>query len=237
MLSQPEPWPARAPGQPRRAAVSGFGFGGINAHVLIEEWAPKEERKKPILRPTGRPPPDAPVAIVGISAHFGPFVGRQAFQERVLGAENRDRPAGPRNWWGATETHWYRRQGWDDRSFPGFYLESLEVRAGQFRIPPKELGEMLPQQSLMLRLAAEAILDAALGPVARAPNRRLDRDRAGLERDQLPPSLVAGRSAREWNGTLGFDLSPGTLTVGSRNCVRRQGRLCQPTERWGHWAA
>ena len=38
VLQAPKPWPAREPGRPRRAAISGFGFGGINAHVLIEEW-------------------------------------------------------------------------------------------------------------------------------------------------------------------------------------------------------
>ncbi|MFW6695382.1 polyketide synthase [Streptomyces sp. MAR4 CNX-425] len=31
------PWPAPGPGRPRRAAVSSFGTGGINYHLLIEE--------------------------------------------------------------------------------------------------------------------------------------------------------------------------------------------------------
>ncbi|MFK4102170.1 polyketide synthase [Streptomyces sp. NPDC019531] len=34
--AEPSPW-SRQPGQPRRAAVSSFGTGGINYHVLIEE--------------------------------------------------------------------------------------------------------------------------------------------------------------------------------------------------------
>ena len=38
ILSQVEPWPVREEGIPRRAAVSAFGFGGINAHLLVEEW-------------------------------------------------------------------------------------------------------------------------------------------------------------------------------------------------------
>ncbi len=43
ILSRAEPWPNRGPGRPRRAAISGFGFGGINAHVLIEEWVSPAE--------------------------------------------------------------------------------------------------------------------------------------------------------------------------------------------------
>ncbi|MGV9980723.1 SDR family oxidoreductase [Micromonospora wenchangensis] len=35
----PVPWPARTD-RPRGAAVSGFGFGGTNAHVLIQEYRP-----------------------------------------------------------------------------------------------------------------------------------------------------------------------------------------------------
>ncbi len=39
VLARCQPWPERAVGQPRRAAVSGFGFGGINAHILIEDMS------------------------------------------------------------------------------------------------------------------------------------------------------------------------------------------------------
>ncbi|HKI20067.1 MAG TPA: beta-ketoacyl synthase N-terminal-like domain-containing protein, partial [Isosphaeraceae bacterium] len=168
VLTRAEPWPARVVGQPRRAAVSGFGFGGINAHVLIEEWVPS-----PTAGQTGPGPrwlaggsraavrnQPVAIAITGMSAHFGPFEGKKAFQERVLGSDLTIAAAGPRNWWGVSETHWYRGQGWDERSFPGYSIDSLEFRVDQFRIPPKELGEMLPQQSLMLRVAAESILDA-----------------------------------------------------------------------------
>ncbi len=40
VLTAAEPWSEREPGHPRRAAVSGFGFGGINAHLLLEEYRP-----------------------------------------------------------------------------------------------------------------------------------------------------------------------------------------------------
>ncbi|QQC89687.1 polyketide synthase [Streptomyces alfalfae] len=38
--TRPRPWPA-APGAPRRAAVSSFGTGGINYHLLVEEDYPR----------------------------------------------------------------------------------------------------------------------------------------------------------------------------------------------------
>ncbi|KAI0424582.1 hypothetical protein F5Y09DRAFT_353266 [Xylaria sp. FL1042] len=35
------PWPDPPPGQPRRASVNSFGFGGANAHVIIEAYTPE----------------------------------------------------------------------------------------------------------------------------------------------------------------------------------------------------
>jgi len=43
LVPREEPWPEAA--GPRRAAVNAFGFGGINAHVVIEEHAAPEGRR------------------------------------------------------------------------------------------------------------------------------------------------------------------------------------------------
>ncbi|MGW6008206.1 beta-ketoacyl [acyl carrier protein] synthase domain-containing protein [Streptomyces sp. NPDC055210] len=45
--TEPSPW-NRRPGQPRRAAVSSFGTGGINYHVLVEEHEEHMERTRPM---------------------------------------------------------------------------------------------------------------------------------------------------------------------------------------------
>ena len=42
--TQPTPWPANADGAPRIAAVSSFGAGGANGHVIIQEYRDRPAR-------------------------------------------------------------------------------------------------------------------------------------------------------------------------------------------------
>ncbi|WZP00443.1 beta-ketoacyl synthase N-terminal-like domain-containing protein [Isosphaeraceae bacterium EP7] len=146
VLAESAHWPERTAGRARRAAISGFGFGGINAHILLEEWRPPARPFVP--RPRPKVKPGVPLAIVSLAAQVGPCATTQAFRVRALGGGSQAGPAAPARWWGIADAP------------AGYYLETLELPADRFRIPPLELEEMLPQQSLLLRLAGEAIAEA-----------------------------------------------------------------------------
>lgn len=158
ILTAPEPWDRRSQDSLRRAAVSGFGFGGINAHVLVEEWDPD---RAPVRVPRARPEAVAgesdrvPVAVVGMACRFGNVPTLRQFQELVLGGGTAlaERPA----------DRWHHaEEGLSLPDPPGAYLEAVEIPVGRFRIPPADLPAILPQQTLMLQVAAQAMEDAGL---------------------------------------------------------------------------
>lgn len=199
--------------------MSGFGFGGINCHVLIEEWISSGVRETPARnnRPhSGRSRlPDSnpimPLAIVGLSAHFGPFAGKERFENRVLGYERELTASSPRNGWGIPEAASVVPPGHDGHAFPGYYIDSLEIGIDQFRIPPKELAEMQPQQSLMLRVAAEAIGDARWDAQKALRTGVLIGIGLDLNTTNFHLRWSLPDQARAWNKSLGLELSDDEL--------------------------
>jgi acyl transferase domain-containing protein/3-hydroxymyristoyl/3-hydroxydecanoyl-(acyl carrier protein) dehydratase len=172
-LTQSQPWEKRSDGRPRRAAINGFGFGGINAHVLIEEWCGQTERRSPSRREpsptlnagseTGAPstPPQtqdprpqtlSPIAIIGLATHIGPWKNLRSFTARVLGADTDTQPAARPDWRGLHPEALATQ--------PGYFVDDLAIPVSRYRIPPRELAELLPQQALMLEVARDALADA-----------------------------------------------------------------------------
>ncbi len=71
-------------------------------------------------------------------------------------------PESPTRWWGAEQSNWFKNRGLDQTDFKGYFIEEAHAAPGKFRIPPKEIKEMLPRQLLMLKAADEALQDAGL---------------------------------------------------------------------------
>ncbi len=146
VLAKPETWEVKD-NAPRRAAISGFGFGGINAHVLLEQY----EKDTAIKSTSPVSQIDkADIAIVGMESRLGPWNNQSEFDSAVLfGADKA--VTHPTHWWGA-----------ETKAYSGHLIDEVIIPLGRYRIPPAELKVMLPQQLLMLEVAANALDDAGL---------------------------------------------------------------------------
>ncbi|MCK5795186.1 MAG: hypothetical protein KAH12_10800, partial [Anaerolineales bacterium] len=213
VLTRPRPWEKRDDHTPRRAAVSAFGFGGINAHVLIEEWS---EQNLPISEARSPQPAtrnsNRNIAIIGMDAQFGPWNSLEKFRKRVLGMPDSVEPKPGNNWWGAEESSWYKAQGLDNVPFNGFIINEFSVPLDRFRIPPKELEEMLPQQSLMLQVAERAIHEVDLSEQERMRTGVFAGIGLDLNTTNFQLRWWLPDKARQWANQLGLQLSDNELS-------------------------
>ncbi|MEU0937469.1 beta-ketoacyl synthase N-terminal-like domain-containing protein [Embleya sp. NPDC005971] len=124
-LARPEEWRGL-----RRAAVSGFGFGGVNAHLVVDAWntADRAATSFPgvaVPGPAGRRRHQ--VAIVGLGARVGDGDTTGDFVEALLGGEPRLRP--PR---------------------------TVELRVDGLRMPPNDMLQTSGEHLLVLEAARDA---------------------------------------------------------------------------------
>lgn len=165
--TQAEPWQRRGIGIPRRTAISAFGFGGINGHVLLEEWAPDSSLTTDDRRQTTEtinchpssairhPPLD--IAIVGMDACFGSFQTLRAFQEAVLSGKSGIRKRPEQRWKGCDAIAGVLLEFPD---LPGGYIEEITLELSELHIPPNEIPDILIQHLLMLKISRNAMADA-----------------------------------------------------------------------------
>ncbi|MGM9992580.1 MAG: beta-ketoacyl synthase N-terminal-like domain-containing protein [Candidatus Bruticola sp.] len=155
--NQELPWP-QPEGRPRRAAVSGFGFGGINAHIILEEYTapfPSEARASktadscPNLSTANSDKLDA-VAVIGLAGHFGSLNSTEKFKDAVFNGLSALEELPDDRWQGI----------YTPISTQQAYIKDISVTPGQFRVPPADIPHILPQQTLLLYTAAQAMADA-----------------------------------------------------------------------------
>ncbi|MEX1364679.1 MAG: beta-ketoacyl synthase N-terminal-like domain-containing protein, partial [Nannocystaceae bacterium] len=120
LLTAAEPWDG-----PRRAAISAFGFGGNNAHLLVEAY----EGHRPAAAVRARS--KDPVVVVGMAVRLGPldtagFVRAVLEDTSLTGTEHEGARSG-----------------------------QVRLELAGLRFPPKDLAQALPQQLMILEVARE----------------------------------------------------------------------------------
>ncbi len=160
IVMEPTPWPET--GRPKRTALNAFGFGGTNAHLVLEE-TPKVHPAPTDFVPYGV---KSPLAIVGMDACFGAADSLDALDRSFYDGIQQFRPL-PEKRWKGIENHQelLKTYGFESGEAPqGAYLDSVDIDPIRYKIPPNEVARLHPQQLLMLKVADQALQDADIKP-------------------------------------------------------------------------
>ncbi|MCY0935118.1 beta-ketoacyl synthase N-terminal-like domain-containing protein [Streptomyces sp. H34-S4] len=148
-------WPAGD--GPRRGAVSAFGFGGTNAHVVLSEQvggdaAAEAEAQLPALD------------VVGLGAHFGALDSVDSYERAVHGAADALVPLPERRWRGLDQTRGGSLEtatGVSPDALPqGAFVDGVGIDPIDQKIPPADLRTYNLQHALATKVADEALQDA-----------------------------------------------------------------------------
>ncbi|GAB4272898.1 MAG: hypothetical protein Kow0029_12080 [Candidatus Rifleibacteriota bacterium] len=149
VLTSAVDWQPAYPDMPRRCALSAFGFGGIDGHILLEEfnedntfkdWAGKVQEKETKEADE--------IVIVGLAARAANLNCNYQVQQALLNGNPVKNTIPTKRHQLEVAERWVHQ---------GAYIEKLQIEFGKFRISPKEIPEILPQQLLMLQTVDDAM--------------------------------------------------------------------------------
>ena len=163
--TQVQPWPDKAGNPERRAGVSVFGFGGCNAHLLLEAYSSRSEQAvstPAISAQETKPTVTAPLKITGLASHFGSLKTINALNHAIeTGADAF--VALPKKRWKGLDQHPELLSQFGLHTVPhGAYIDHFELDFLRFKVPPNEDDRLISQQLLLMKVADEAIRDAKL---------------------------------------------------------------------------
>ncbi|MDR1085157.1 MAG: hypothetical protein LBP22_09960 [Deltaproteobacteria bacterium] len=160
ILTKGEPWP-EPKNRARLAAANAFGFGGVNAQALFEEYSPALWQKPKSIKKS--PPRPLSASLIAARTVLAPWPTYDTLARFWLTPE--EPPMAQTRRMGSLKT-------------TGFFFEDLTLDTSVFKLPPKELADCLPQQTLALIAGSSAVRAAGLEPGVRPAD--LDPDRLGI---------------------------------------------------------
>lgn len=171
--SQSIPWPKRADGEARRAAVNAFGIGGLNVHLALSEHLPLHPPATlPPAKPKGTADDEA-VGIVGIGSVLPGALSVEAFRSLVRQGKTAIGPVPASRFDVARALDPTAPRTWHTVAGVGGFVEGFVYDWRRHKVPPKQIAAANPLQFMLLEAADAAI--AEVGGVA-----ALDRVRTGV---------------------------------------------------------
>jgi len=176
--TQPEAWPQPAAGEPRRAAVNSFGIGGLNVHVLLEEYLPESAAR--LARQASEAPQirasetREPIAIIGMGVIVPGAQDIGAFWRLLQTGQTVLTDVPPERWDAAAWVDPSDQAIYRARHGRGGFLMDYQYDWRRHKVPPKQVANANPLQFMLLDATEQALAAAGY------PGKPLDADRVGV---------------------------------------------------------
>ncbi len=168
--TQPETWPVPSDGKPRCGAVNAFGIGGLNVHVVVEQFEPNYHGQIENTRSTHftdiKVFNDEPVAIVGVGVIVPGAQGLDQLRELIESKECKLIPPPPSRWRKLVKRN---TTGNTHANIPfrpstnrGGYLVDYAYDWKKHKVPPKQVNHANPLQFMLLDAASQTLSEAAV---------------------------------------------------------------------------
>ncbi|MDR2387195.1 MAG: hypothetical protein LBE80_06375 [Deltaproteobacteria bacterium] len=196
ILSKAEAWPEPSQGRARVAVVNAFGFGGINAQAVLEEYRPSDWSLNDLSENSEAQieiRPETKLDLRGargllrankMALNGAPALGKASdlsaflISARTVLAPWPNYDALARYWLTPEEPPMAQTRRFGGLKTTGYFFDHLTLNVKNFHLPPKEISEALPQQTLAFKAAQAAVAAAGLDP-DHWPE-ALDQDRVGV---------------------------------------------------------
>ncbi|WP_158265410.1 type I polyketide synthase [Blastopirellula marina] len=181
-------WEAPADGGPRCAAVNAFGIGGLNMHVVIDEYVGQTTQQiTGASQPKEESSEDRAIAVIGMGCILpGADQLDQLWQMIQSGTDPKGPP--PEDRWSPQNLQKAAAKGISPR---GGYITNYQYDWRKHRVPPKQVQEADPLQFMFLDAAEKALADA------------------GYDRDSIPQELAGVVVCTEFGGDFSDNLEMG----------------------------
>ena len=194
--------------EPRVAAVNSFGIGGLNVHVVLEEYVSVPSPTRVSIS-TRLPKAEQPIAVVGLGAILPGALSTKEFYQNLIDRKSAFRrvPASKFDE-SMLKSHVFPNRS-DLPDFFGGFIENYQYDWRKNKIPPKQIENASPLQFMILDAVNEAFETGGISVA------QIDRKPVGV--------VVGTLFGSDFSVQLGITLFLPTLSAILRKRMREHG--------------